>query len=95
MLETYTYIRYHYDHQKALAFDSILQNLIQTGRLTMAWVTEEVHERALEIFRTYDDQVFSVVDCTSFVVARDRKIREIFGFDKNFLTMGFVLKPGR
>ena len=29
MLETYTYIRYHYDHQKALAFDTILQNLIR------------------------------------------------------------------
>ena len=61
----------------------------------MVWVTEEVHGRALDIFRTYDDQVFSVADCTSFVVARDRKIREVFGFDKNFLTMGFILKPGR
>lgn len=95
MLETYTYIRYHYDHQKALAFDTIVQDLIQAGRLTIGWVTEEVHERALDIFRTYDDQVFSVADCTSFVVARDRKIREVFGFDKNFLTMGFILKPGR
>lgn len=95
MLETYTYIRYHYDHHKALAFDTILQNLMRTGRLAMVWVTEEVHERALDIFRTYDDQVFSVADCTSFVIARDRKIKEVFGFDKNFLAMGFVLKPGR
>jgi predicted nucleic acid-binding protein len=95
MLETYTYIRYHYDHHKALAFDTILQNLIQVGRLMVIWVTEEVHGRALDIFRTYDDQVFSVADCASFVVARDRKIREVFGFDRNFLTMGFILKPGR
>ncbi len=95
MLETYTYIRYHYDHPKALAFDAILQNLIQTRRLTMVWITEEVHGRALDIFRTYDDQVFSLADCTSFVVARDRKIREVFGFDSNFLTMGFILKPDK
>lgn len=95
MLEAYTFIRYHYDHQKALAFDTILHNLIQTGRLTVVWVTEEVHGRALDIFRTYGDQVFSVADCASFIVARDRKIREVFGFDRNFLTMGFILKPGR
>ena len=95
MLETYTYIRYHYDHQKALAFDTIIQNLIQMGRLMIAWVTEDVHGRALDIFRKYDDQVFSVADCASFVIARDRKIREVFGFDRHFLTMGFILKPGR
>ena len=95
MLETCTYIRYHYNHQKVLAFDTVIQNLIQGGRLTIAWVTEEVHGRALDIFREYDDQLFSIADCASFVIARDRKIREVFGFDRHFLTMGFILKPGR
>jgi len=50
--------------------------------------------RALEIFRKYEDQLFSIADCASFVVARDRRIREVFGFDRNFLTMGFILNPG-
>jgi predicted nucleic acid-binding protein len=95
MLETHTYIRYHYDHQKVLAFDAVIQNLIQASRLTIAWVTEEVHRRALDIFREYDDQLFSIADCASFVIARDRKIREVFGFDRHFLTMGFILRPGR
>ena len=95
MLETCTYIRYHYNHQKVLAFDTVIQNLIQGGRLTIAWVTEEVHKRALDIFREYDDQLFSIADCASFVIARDRKIREVFGFDKHFLTMGFILRPDR
>ena len=61
----------------------------------MVWVTEDVHGRALDIFRTYDDQIFSLADCASFVVARERKIREVFGFDRNFLTMGFILKPDK
>jgi predicted nucleic acid-binding protein len=89
MLETYTYIRYHYDHHKALAFDTIIQNLIQAGRLTMVWVNEEVHGRALDIFRTYDDQVFSVADCTSFVVARDRKIQRSLWLRQKFSHHGF------
>jgi predicted nucleic acid-binding protein len=95
LLETYTYIRYHYGHHKALELDTVLQTLIRAGRLIVVWVTEEVHVRALDIFRKYEDQTFSVVDCASFIVARDRKIRDVFGFDKNFLTMGFVLRPAR
>ena len=94
LLETYTYIRYHYGHQKALEFDTILQNLVRSGRLTIVWITEETQARALEIFRKYEDQLFSIADCASFVVARDRKVREVFGFDRNFLTMGFILRPG-
>lgn len=94
LLETYTYIRYHYGHQKALELDTFLQNLVSSRRLTVAWITEETHARALEIFRKYEDQLFSIADCASFVVARDRKVREVFGFDRNFLTMGFILKPG-
>lgn len=94
LLETYTYLRYHEGHQRARQFDGILQKLRQTKRLTTAWIAEEVHEQALEIFWKFDDQAFSVTDCTSFIIARDRKIREVFGFDSHFLTMGFVLKPG-
>lgn len=94
LIETYTRIRYDDGHDKALAFDSIVQDLLSRRRLMLVWVTAPVHALALEIFRTYVDQTFSLVDCASFAVARDRKIREVFGFDKNFLTMGFVLKPG-
>lgn len=95
LLEAYTHIRYHDGHHKALEFDTILQNLVKLKRLTVVWVNEEIHARALEIFRTYADQAFSLADCASFVVARERKIREVFGFDKHFLTMGFILRPGR
>ena len=94
LVEAYTHIRYNDGHHKALEFDTSLQNLAKLGRLTVVWVTEDIHARALDIFRKYTDQVFSVVDCASFVVARDHKIRAVFGFDRHFLTMGFVLKPG-
>lgn len=94
LLETYTRIRYDDGHNKALAFDAIIQDLLNRRRLALAWVTMPIHTQALEIFRTYADQIFSLADCASFVVARERKIREVFGFDKNFLTMGFILKPG-
>src|SRR5205807_1472755 len=91
LLETYTRIRYDDGHERSIEFDSAIAELKAARRLTVAWVGPGQHARALEIFRKYSDQLFSMVDCASFVVARDRKIREVFGFDRNFLTMGFLL----
>ena len=43
--------------------------------------------------RKYVDHEFSVADCASFVVALEKKVHEVFGFDKDFVTMGFTLRP--
>ena len=94
LIEAFTRIRYDDGHDGAMEFDSRIADLQASRRLTIAWVGPTQHARALEIFRKYSDQLFSVVDCASFVVARDRKIREVFGFDHGFLTMGFLLRPG-
>lgn len=94
LIETYTRIRYDDGHTKAIAFDARIDTLQDQQRLIVEWVTPEIHDRALQIFRKYADQAFSMVDCASFVVARNRGIKEVFGFDKNFLTMGFQLRPG-
>jgi len=66
------------------------QVFVDTG----AWITPGLHEEALAIFRRYADRTFSIVDCASFVVARRKKIQEVFGFDNDFVAMGFVLRPG-
>ena len=50
-------------------------------------------DEAMELFRRYSDHEFSVADCASFVIARRKKVREVFGFDRDFVTMGFVLRP--
>lgn len=91
--EAYTRIRYDDGHAGALAFDAIIQEMTRTRKLTVRWVNPAIHEAAMEIFRQYADHDFSVADCASFVVARDRKVREVFGFDKHFVTMGFTLRP--
>jgi predicted nucleic acid-binding protein len=67
--------------------------MIRRRRLSVGWITPAIHEEAMDLFRKYSDHRFSVVDCASFVVARRRKIREIFGFDSDFATMGFRVRP--
>ena len=93
LAETYTRIRYDDGHKKALAFDTLIREMVQQRRLNVAWITPALHEEGLEIFRRYHDQAFSIVDCVSFIVARRKKVQEVFGFDSHFMSMGFVLRP--
>ena len=93
LVETYTRIRYDDGHAKALKFHSLIQEAIKVGRLHLEWVTPTIHQEAWDIFEDYPDQVFSFVDCTSFVIARHAGVKEAFAFDQHFNTMGFILRP--
>jgi len=93
LAETYTRIRYDDGHGKAIKFHAIIQEANVAGRLHLEWVTPSIHQEAWTIFKDYADQVLSFVDCTSFVIASHAGVKEVFGFDKHFNTMGFILKP--
>ena len=93
LVETYTRIRYDDGHAKALKCHSLIQEAIKVGRLHLEWVTPTIHQEAWDMFEDYADQVFSFVDCTSFVIARRAGVKEAFAFDQHFNTMGFTLIP--
>ena len=93
LMETYTRIRYDDGHLKAVQFNSLIQQAIKSGRLRLEWITPSIHQEAWQIFESYADQDFSFVDCTSFVIANQAGIKEVFGFDKHFKVMGLVLRP--
>ena len=93
LAETYTRIRYDDGHAKVIQFNSIIQEATKIGRLHLEWVTPPIHQEAWKIFEDFSDQIFSFVDCTSFVIARRMGAVEAFGFDEHFKTMGFVLRP--
>ena len=75
LAEAYTRIRYGDGHAKALAFDSLLREMIRQRRLSVSWITPAVHEEALELFRRYSDHQFSIVDCASFAAALNNAYR--------------------
>ena len=93
LAETYTRIRYDDGHDKALQFNALIQEALKSGRLNLQWVTPAIHRDAWDIFEKYSDQDFSFVDCTSFAIAERIGVKEAFGFDDHFKTMGFILKP--
>lgn len=93
LAEAYTRIRYDDGHAKALVFDALIREMTRRRQLSIGWVTTAIHDEALELFRRYADHECSVVDCASFVVARRLRVRDVFGFDRDFVTMSFVLRP--
>jgi predicted nucleic acid-binding protein len=60
----------------------------------LAWVSEEMHGRALQrLFRT-NRRELSLVDCSSFEIMDADGIRDAFAFDTDFETEGYrVVRP--
>jgi len=50
-------------------------------------------DTALEQFEQYDDQTISFVDHTTAVLAAERDINHVLGFDSDFQTLGFTRVP--
>lgn len=58
------------------------------------WQVEKINEerfgRAREIFMRFNkDKEWSFVDCSSFVIMKELKIKKVFTYDKDFEQMGF------
>lgn len=50
-------------------------------------------DKARRWFFGYRDKAFSFTDCTSFVVMKDLRIREVLTTDRHFAQAGFVPLP--
>jgi predicted nucleic acid-binding protein len=59
--------------------------------LDVVWVDEELHRMGMTAVFTANRRRLSLVDCISFIVCRQRRIRAVFAFDPHFATQGFVL----
>jgi len=93
LAETYTWLRYRVGHRYAVHFHKMATSAEKLRTLEILWVDRALTDAAWEIFEKYSDQVFSFTDCTSFVLAGHAKVNEVFAFDKDFVTMGFVMRP--
>ncbi len=59
--------------------------------MEVAWVDEELHERALDLLLQRSSSRLSLVDATSFILARERNVSDVFAFDRDFEVEGFRL----
>lgn len=91
--ETLTRLRYDFGLKTAITFWERLEAALANGELSLMRVDESVWAEAMSVFRSYEDQKFSFTDCTSFVLARDYRVTEVFAFDHHFRIFGLVVRP--
>lgn len=63
--------------------------------LTVRWIDESLHHRALARLRRMDQRDVSLVDCSSFELMEAEAIGDALALDDDFVTAGFRLVPRR
>jgi len=61
--------------------------------LSVEWIDETVHARAMSVLLAVATRDLSLVDCTSFEVIRAKGIQTAFAFDAHFSRQGFQCIP--
>ena len=69
------------------------QQVDGSPRLRWEYVSLARADKARGFFFRYRDKEFSFTDCTSFVVMRELKLREVLTTDHHFTQAGFVALP--
>ena len=88
--ETLTVLRFRLGLDAAEAWWRQVEN---SSRVRFEQIDPSCAERARSIFFRYKDKDFSFVDCTSFVVMKELRIRKVLTLDKHFRQMGFEMVP--
>lgn len=92
--ETATRLRYGLGLDTALAFRRMIIEAVAARRLRISWVDERVETEAWRVLEQYRDVKLSLTDATCAVTARSARALEVFGCDRDFEALGFVVRPG-
>ncbi len=67
----------------------LLDALEQDLQVEIVLLSEELYERALELFRNRPDKDWGLIDCVSFVVMKECGLTEALTTDEHFEQAGF------
>ncbi len=84
--ETLTLIKIKLGYEASIKFG---EKIRKSKIIRVIHISEELEEKAWEIFIKYKDKGFSFTDCTSFALMKRYKIKSAFTFDKHFSQFGF------
>jgi uncharacterized protein len=90
--ETLTLIRMRLGLQAA---ETWWEQVEGSARLRWEWIGVERAEKARSIFFQFRDKEFSFTDCTSFVVMKELKLRQVLTTDRHFAQMKFDVRPAQ
>ena len=88
--ETVTFMKKRINYKKAIEVGNLL---LSSPMLEMVHISKEDFENGWELFKKYLDKGFSFTDCLSFIVMKQKGIREALAFDDHFRQMSFEVMP--
>jgi predicted nucleic acid-binding protein len=95
--ESVTSVRSRAGHDVAVWFGEMFRNEVAKGVIDLVQVTQDHVDQAWQLFRRYRTlRRLSFIDCTSFVVMRERGIKYVFTGDTHFeqVNLGFQIFKG-
>jgi predicted nucleic acid-binding protein len=67
-----------------------IRHLRQSVVCEIVPASRELLDRALELYHQHTDKKWTLTDCVSFVIMRDRNVTDALTGDKHFAQAGFV-----
>lgn len=67
----------------------IIEEFLNSDETEIIHLTPELFQQAFDLYQTYHDKEWGLIDCVSFVVMRKRGIRQALTFDRHFSQSGF------
>ena len=95
MDETLTWVNEQIGHNEAVKVMELWQEAEDSNLMEVFVIDKKIEQEAREIFKRYSDYQLSFTDATTFALCRKYEIKKIFGFDRDFNTIGFLLNPYR
>jgi predicted nucleic acid-binding protein len=68
---------------------AIIEYFLTSAEVEVVHLNAMLLNQALVLYRTYQDKAWSLVDCLSFVVMQEAKIKQVLSFDQHFTQAGF------
>ena len=75
-------------HARTMAL-RMIDDLMNEPRVTVVRQTPELFDEAPALYRLRPDKAYTLVDCMSMVLCRERGITEVLTFDRHFIQEGF------
>lgn len=88
--EIVTFFNARGHHAKAVEAGNMI---LESPSVTLLPVDDSLLRRGWKFLQQHRDKTFSLADCVSFVVMRERRISKALSFDRHFAQAGFEKLP--
>jgi uncharacterized protein len=69
----------------------VISGFIESEEVEVVHYSSKIFDQAFALYKKYDDKEWSLVDCISFIVMRERGIKQVLTFDRHFKQAGFTV----